>query len=501
MESEEILVQQANRRLGTVLCGKYTVDRVLGVGGMAVVYAATHRNQKRVAIKMLHPELSLHAEVRKRFLREGYVANSVKHKGAVDVIDDDVDESGAAFIVMEYLEGAPLDAIAEQRGGRLDPAAAVVVTYELCAVLAAAHDGGIVHRDIKPANIFITTEGELKVLDFGIARLRDSSSGQATNTGMMLGTPAFMAPEQARGQTNDIGAATDIWAAGATLFNLLSGANVHDADTAQMIMIKAATTPARPIASVLPGVPPAVGSVVDKALQFDKGHRWESAARMRAALREAHVAVFGEPSSAQTLARLVGGSAAGGSVRPPAPSKSALGAAETVMDSPAPAETPPVRQAGSAVPGGTTAAPVTTSFVTPIASKKAVGIGIAIVACLGVGAVLLTQLGRGTSPSTSGSALIQTTTATATATAADVPAAKTTSAPMATVGAAVSPSPPPAPPPPSSASASIARSRKPADPKPNAPAPVSSPPASGVPPPTTSPPPAVVPPNDPGSVR
>src|SRR5580700_7243547 len=154
-------VSQAQRRVGTVLRGKYHLDRVLGVGGMAVVYAATHRNTKRFAVKMLHPELSIHEDVRTRFLREGYVANSVQHPGAVAVLDDDVAEDGAAFLVMELLDGAPVDAVWEKHGKRVPVAVVVAIGDALLDVLAAAHAKGVVHRDIKPANLFLTSDGRL----------------------------------------------------------------------------------------------------------------------------------------------------------------------------------------------------------------------------------------------------------------------------------------------------------------------------------------------------
>src|SRR5580704_8315317 len=113
------LLQIAEARLGRVLRGKYRLDRVLGIGGMATVYAATHRNKKRFAIKMLHPELSMREAIRTRFLREGYVANSVEHPGAVAVLDDDVAEDGSAFVVMELLDGSAVDTLWEKHGKRL----------------------------------------------------------------------------------------------------------------------------------------------------------------------------------------------------------------------------------------------------------------------------------------------------------------------------------------------------------------------------------------------
>jgi len=170
--TEADLLERAKQKIGAVVRDKYTIDGVLGVGGMAVVYKATHRNQAEFALKMLHPELSLHSDVRARFLREGYAANSVKHPGAVLVVDDDVAEDGAAFLVMELLRGRTAEQLASDWGGRLPLDMTLAVAEQLLEVLAAAHEKGIVHRDVKPANLFVTRDGTLKVLDFGIARVR-----------------------------------------------------------------------------------------------------------------------------------------------------------------------------------------------------------------------------------------------------------------------------------------------------------------------------------------
>jgi serine/threonine protein kinase len=140
------IVAGAEERLGTVLKGKYHLDRVLGAGGMAVVYEATHRNQARFAVKMLRPELSLSADIRSRFLREGYAANSVKHPGAVLVVDDDVAEDGSAFLVMELLDGVECDDLCERSGQRLPAEAATAILVQLLEVLAAAHSNGITSR-------------------------------------------------------------------------------------------------------------------------------------------------------------------------------------------------------------------------------------------------------------------------------------------------------------------------------------------------------------------
>ncbi|HEY6459225.1 MAG TPA: hypothetical protein VIY73_03710, partial [Polyangiaceae bacterium] len=144
-----------------------------------------------------------------------------------------------------------------------------------------------------------------KVLDFGIARLRDATVNSlhaTTQAGTMLGTPAFMAPEQARGQTKEVEGRTDVWAVGATVFSLVSGCLVHEAESATQLLLKAATTPARSLASVEPDIPPAIVTLVDRALAFDKKARWEDAATMRDALKAAYTEAFGEAPSRDLLA-------------------------------------------------------------------------------------------------------------------------------------------------------------------------------------------------------
>jgi serine/threonine protein kinase/tetratricopeptide (TPR) repeat protein len=297
---DDELTQLAQSRIGRVLKGKYRLDRVLGIGGMAVVYAATHRNKKKVAIKMLHPELSGRENIRTRFLREGYVANSVDHPGAVAVLDDDVAEDGSAFVVMELLDGAPVDAVWEKYGKSIPVPLALSIGDALLDVLSAAHAKGVVHRDIKPANIFLTSDGRLEVLDFGIARLHDetSSAAGATQEGAMMGTPAYMAPEQALAESSKIDAQTDLWAVGATLFSLLSGELVHPGDNASQLLVFAATKQARSIGSLVPDLPRPIVAVIDKALAFEKSARWMSAREMRDALARACVEATGAPIAA-----------------------------------------------------------------------------------------------------------------------------------------------------------------------------------------------------------
>jgi len=283
------LVERAKARIGSVLREKWRLDTLLGVGGSASVYAATHRNGKRAAIKLLHPELSAQTEFVTRFLREGYVANKISHSGVVQIQDDDKTEDGIVFLIMELLEGYTLERRLRKRSA-FPVREALKVTEELLDVIAAAHEAGVIHRDIKPANIFITREKQLKVLDFGIARLHEVSQlHQATQMGMPLGTPAFMPPEQARGRWNDVDVRTDLWAVGATLWALISGVRPRRAETSNEELLLAMTEPLAPITSVAPHVPPDVAKIVDRAVAFDMNARWPNAKTMQQALRLAHL--------------------------------------------------------------------------------------------------------------------------------------------------------------------------------------------------------------------
>ncbi len=282
------IVNRAQSRLGTVLNGKWRLDEVLGIGGMATVYAAMHRNQKRTAVKMLHPELSIDESIRTRFLREGYMANSVDHPGAVTIFDDDISEDGSAFLVMELLEGETLQARL-QRMGVLPLGEVLALADQVLDVLIAAHEKGIVHRDLKPENLFITLTGEVKLLDFGIARLRQLpiAGAGSTATGLFMGTPAFMAPEHARGKWSEVDPRSDLWSLGATLYTTLAGVFVHQSETPMDTLVLAVTRPARPIRLVKPDLPVEVADLIDKTLAYKKEDRWESAKTMRAALRSA----------------------------------------------------------------------------------------------------------------------------------------------------------------------------------------------------------------------
>ena len=291
------LVLRARQRVGQVLREKWHLDVLLGVGGTACVYAATHRNGSRVAVKMLHQELAIHPEVRARFLREGYVANAVGHDGAVKVSDDDTAADGSPFLVMELLDGETLEERRARAGGRLGEDEVLSIADQVLDVLVAAHSKGVIHRDLKPENVFLTRDGRVKVLDFGIARLRELSptASTATRGGASMGTPQYMPHEQARGRWDEVDGRSDLWAVGATMFELLSGRRVHDGGTVNEVLLAAMMNRAPPVASVAPSVAPAVGYVVDKALRFERERRWPDAASMQAAVRSAYYDRHGAP--------------------------------------------------------------------------------------------------------------------------------------------------------------------------------------------------------------
>ena len=289
----DALRDRYEHRIGTSL-GKYKLEALLGIGGMAAVFRARHRNGNRVAVKLLHAELALDAEMRARFQREGYAANQVTHPGVVRVLDDDVTADGSVFLVMELLEGETLDARWSRCGRRLDVRDVCAIADQVLEVLDVAQRAAVVHRDIKPENLFVTRDGRMKILDFGIARLQERAGpAMATLTGRAFGTPAFMPPEQALGKKAQIDGQTDVWAVAATMFTLISGAFVHDAESAEEMVVFTATKPARPLTSVAPDTPPAIAAVVDRGLAFSKRDRWPSASAMRDALARAHDEVYG----------------------------------------------------------------------------------------------------------------------------------------------------------------------------------------------------------------
>ncbi|MBK7776653.1 MAG: serine/threonine protein kinase [Sandaracinaceae bacterium] len=225
--------------LGSVVDGRYRVDRVLGEGGMGVVYAAMHVTLgKRVALKVLRGEMARDDEVVKRFVQEAQASSSIGHANIIDITDFGRLPDGTSYFVMEYLEGQSLTQLIEQ-GGSMGGDEALGIIEQVASALSAAHGRGIIHRDLKPDNIFLVKRGHqnhfVKVLDFGIAKVGGANS-KLTKTGMVFGTPYYMSPEQAAGQTID--ARTDIYALGIIMYEMFTGQVPFDGDTFMGILSK-----------------------------------------------------------------------------------------------------------------------------------------------------------------------------------------------------------------------------------------------------------------------
>ena len=273
------------QRIGQTVGERWVLKSVLGVGGMAAVYAAADSAGNEAAVKILHPEIGARKELRDRFMREGTVANRIQHAGAVKVLEHGAVDDACVFLVMERLQGESLGERVS-RDGSLPLPDLLDVLDETLDVLAVAHAAGIIHRDLKPDNLFITDTGAVKVLDFGLARLLESTPGDVrTRTGIAMGTLPYMAPEQALGQRAEVDARVDIFALGATAFRILSKRRIHEADSDVGMLIAMASKAAPPLRSIAEHVPESVAAIVDLALAFNRDARYPDARTMQADVR------------------------------------------------------------------------------------------------------------------------------------------------------------------------------------------------------------------------
>jgi eukaryotic-like serine/threonine-protein kinase len=277
--------------VGSVIADRYHVIKKLGEGGMGRVYLAEQVKMGRMsAVKVMNRRLASDPDAISRFNREAANASRISHQNVAQVYDFGETSEGLIYLAMEFVEGEPLTDIL-RRDGALPPARAAEIVRQTAEALSVAHDMGIVHRDLKPDNIMITRArdgGDLvKVVDFGIAKAMNVEAQKVTRTGLIVGTPEYMSPEQIAGDPLD--GRSDIYSLGLVAFNILTGRLPFLSKTAQESVIMRLTEPPRRLAEIRPQVPwsPAVQAVMDRALQRDAALRYPSASEFGRALSAA----------------------------------------------------------------------------------------------------------------------------------------------------------------------------------------------------------------------
>ena len=273
--------------VGKVLDGKYRLVRLIGKGGMGSVYEAEHTViDRRVAVKLLNPEYADEGDIVERFVREAKAASAIGHPNIIDIQDVGEDD-GKTYIVMELLEGTSLSALVKSLG-RLEPSHAVAIARQVADGLQAAHEKGIVHRDLKADNVFIARDARLgeqvRILDFGISKVMETDGTDLTQTGAVMGTPHYMAPEQVRGE-KDVDERIDVWALGVMLYEMLTGMYPFPGTRTPEVLVKILT---EPMADLEPDLPDDLVEVVERALEKDRDARYASVAEMSKALQPLH---------------------------------------------------------------------------------------------------------------------------------------------------------------------------------------------------------------------
>ncbi len=275
----DTLRELAKQRVGTTLREVGRLERLVGVGGMAAVYRVDDEDGEAVAVKLMHEHLSNNTSLRERFLREATILDQVDHPNSVTVYATGENADGEAYFVMELLEGIEVGTV-WKRKGTFPTGGALRIVHQVLDCLDAYHRAGVLHRDLKPGNLFLTQAGIVKLIDFGLARYR--VEGRATTKkGTALGTPAYMAPEQALGKQEQVDERTDVFGVGATLFALLAGQPLYDIGTADAALVQAATSRPDSLADHAPHLPESVVDLVDRAIAWERVDRFESAAEMR----------------------------------------------------------------------------------------------------------------------------------------------------------------------------------------------------------------------------
>jgi serine/threonine-protein kinase len=315
---------------GDVLAGKYRVDRVLAAGGMGVVVAAHHLQlDQPVAIKFLLPGAVDKPDVLTRFEREARAAVRIKSEHVARVIDVGRLDSGAPYMVMEYLEGGDLRTWLRERGPMTAGQAAEFV-LQACEAIAEAHGLGIVHRDLKPANLFCIRRADgvlsVKVLDFGISKVAPQSGAtgaehDVTSTGAVVGSPQYMSPEQLR-SAKDVDVRTDIWSLGVILYELVSGAPPFRGDSVTELAMAISMDPAMPLRDVAPSCPAGLDEVVSRCLVKDRERRTQNVGQLAIALRD-----YAPKRAAASVDRILRTMQESGSSAPALPPPGTYGAA------------------------------------------------------------------------------------------------------------------------------------------------------------------------------
>jgi eukaryotic-like serine/threonine-protein kinase len=283
-----VMEQSTASRVGQTLGGKYLLESLLGEGGMGSVYRARNTQIDRiVAIKTLRPELAGNADIVERFLREAKAANAVGHPNVVDIIDLGHDELGAPFIVQEYLEGEDLDQYLERLERPLSVQETLDLLMPIIEALETAHSKGVVHRDLKPDNVFLLRARGMvvpKLLDFGISRMDGPKNQRLTVDGAIMGTPAYMPPEQIR-NARSADASADVWAMGVMLFRVISGRLPFNGESITELLFAVMNAEIPELGSVAPGVPGSLSRVVARCLRREPTQRYPSACELARDLR------------------------------------------------------------------------------------------------------------------------------------------------------------------------------------------------------------------------
>ncbi|MCB9602540.1 MAG: serine/threonine protein kinase [Sandaracinus sp.] len=381
-------------KIGMVLQDRYRIVRKLGEGGMGAVYEGEHvLIKRRVAIKCLHGQFATNPEIVARFHREALAATSIGHQNIIEVTDMGRFPDGSVFMVLEFLEGRDWSKDIDEQGPQ--PLAKVVkITTQICDALTAAHAKGIIHRDLKPENVFLIARGGdpdfVKVLDFGISKFKDSGGpGKGmTQTGTTLGTPYYMAPEQAQGK-KDVDHRADIYSLGVMTFQALTGQYPFDDESYPMLVLKICTEPPPPLRLYRPDLPKELEDVVMRMLAKDPNQRFADCQAVKVAVEpfagmsDVPVVAADAPSTANRPPSMLGGAAHAATQTPDSlPSAPVVAAASTSGRSLTPT---------NATPMPAPVVPHAESVIRPPSSSKApllVGIGV-LVALLGVGGAMM----------------------------------------------------------------------------------------------------------------